>query len=938
VTNKIHLSTLFFLVLFLSAHIESAESAKPNCSPEPNAVWHECIGKRVDDDGTTYEGSWQANKFHGYGKLISTDGIIVEGEFRDGQIHGSASLRSPNGSSYNGDWVAGEMNGNGVITNQEGTSIRGLFVDGELNGDVILTMTNGTRYIGGYANNKFEGPGLLIDSKGNEYKGIFQNGYLARQDESLRIPLAEKYLTTRGIEPAEGASTIRAAPSIAPAVDVTPDGNTLKTPLYTGRRGTAATAPVSANKNPTSSGSANVVSVSYTTNTDNRSVVIELTAPRKCDVLIRFGDGVVNEVRIAKNRVISIGHNYDQSGRYELDVSSDHKQCKTSFRASVSLGDCFAPKIDELTSGRCLGYQVYSSRTGIDGGMVIAGHEDLYNAHSTEQLGPLFDIASLLSKTKVHEIVDAIVKAKDPQLLRRRIEDTVPFPILQSPDDFDNYIKGRVSENQRPSFIVLQGSLAPSVEKFLSGAVATDSDRVPERYEYKPLFVIPYAEIAEKLNQIKMVSSGLVDTGSIDNKKLVILEEPASLKSVDRDEKQVFTYCSSLSTQRGTHAAKGVLGGRSRIGYDSESVNPNIHSAAFRARVNEIAPDQVRVRFVPDSVIAMETSRQRMSSEVGQGNEGTLGSLNESVCNAYVESVPVAKAILQRIAASKLAMLQVENVRFVEEQELLDLYAKSVGCETKSHDVNCSKSIYRDYAHFEFIRDGVNANGAYNVDRFNRYGIYDSATLDAALTEMTASGFSENRSVRTLSEYLGYKDYAAVNGYSNAVIAKQEEAKSKKREQQRVSALADFESRRVKQIGLDAKRLYEAAAQASDAQVCQSAAVMYKSISDSDIMMKDVLESLFYHIQKIHSAFIATLSGDAKKRYWEIHSQLWRNHQQEAGYGSQEFYQRTLTGRCRSVLVRQCNFAQQRARDPAFAGQVDTVLNSCNNFHSVTGK
>jgi hypothetical protein len=892
----------------------------------------------VNDDGTTYEGSWQANNFHGYGKLTSTDGIVVEGDFRGGQIHGIASLRSPNGASYNGEWVAGEMNGNGVITNQEGTSIRGLFVDGKIKGDVILTMTNGTRYIGGYANNKFEGPGLLIDPKGNEYKGFFKNGYLARQDDSLRIPLAEKRLTNAGASPAEGESPIRSLPFVAPAVDVKPDGDSLKNPLHADRKRAAATAPASPNKNPTSSGSANIISVSYTTNADNRSVVLEITAPRKCDALIRFGDGAVTKVRVAKNRVISIGHNYDQPGRYELDVISNHKQCETSFRASVALGDCFAPKVNELNSEKCLSYQVYSSRTGLDNGMVIVGHEDLYDPDSTEQPGLLFDISSLLSKTKVHEIIDAIVKAKDPKLLRRRIEDTVPFPILQSPDDLDKYINGRVSADQRPSFIVLQGSLVPSVEKFLSGAVATDSDRFSERYEYKPLFIIPYAEIAEKLNQIKMVSSGLVDTGGIDNRKLVILEEPSSLKSVDRDEKQVFTYCSSLSTQRGTHAAEGVLGGRSRIGYDSESVNPNIHSAAFRTRVTESFPDQVRVRFVPDSVIAMETSRLRMSSEVGQGNAGALGSLNESVCNAYVESVPVAKAILQRIAASKLAMLQVENVRFVEEQELLDLYAKSVGCESKSHDVNCSKSIYRDYAHFEFIRDKVNANGAYDVDRFNRYGIYDSATLDAALTEMADSGFSENRSVRTLSEYLGYKDYAAVNGYSNAVIAKQEEAKSKKREQQRVSALADFESRRVKQIGLDAKRLYEAAAQASDAQVCQSAAVMYKSISDSDIMMKDVLESLFWHIQKIHSAFIATLSGDAKKRYWEIHSQLWRNHQQEAGYGSQEFYQRTLTGRCRSVLVRQCNFAQQRARDPAFAGQVDTVLNSCNNFHSVTGK
>ncbi|KAH1005154.1 hypothetical protein HUJ04_006190 [Dendroctonus ponderosae] len=59
--------------------------------------------------GSSYEGSWNALGFAGFGTYVFPHGAIYEGSFRDGQFHGKGTITYPVGHKLKGYWKNGKL-------------------------------------------------------------------------------------------------------------------------------------------------------------------------------------------------------------------------------------------------------------------------------------------------------------------------------------------------------------------------------------------------------------------------------------------------------------------------------------------------------------------------------------------------------------------------------------------------------------------------------------------------------------------------------------------------------------------------------------------------------------------------------------------------------------------------------------------------------------
>ena len=80
----------------------------------------------IYSDGSTYEGNFLNDEFHGKGKYISKD-LIYDGFWKKGYSHGEGTEIWSDGNKYKGQFKMGKKHGFGVYTWQNGTTYRGMW-------------------------------------------------------------------------------------------------------------------------------------------------------------------------------------------------------------------------------------------------------------------------------------------------------------------------------------------------------------------------------------------------------------------------------------------------------------------------------------------------------------------------------------------------------------------------------------------------------------------------------------------------------------------------------------------------------------------------------------------------------------------------------------------------------------------------------------------
>jgi len=64
-------------------------------------------GVMTFNDGTVYDGSWEAGKYHGHGRMDLYTKASYEGEWSNGKRHGKGIMIYEDGTVINDEWVNG---------------------------------------------------------------------------------------------------------------------------------------------------------------------------------------------------------------------------------------------------------------------------------------------------------------------------------------------------------------------------------------------------------------------------------------------------------------------------------------------------------------------------------------------------------------------------------------------------------------------------------------------------------------------------------------------------------------------------------------------------------------------------------------------------------------------------------------------------------------
>jgi len=141
------------------------------------------MGKCTLNDGTTYVGSWDNNKYSGKGKITFGDKTtIYTGMFKNNKYDGNGMLYK-DAISYKGEFANGAFEGTGVLIDAKGDKYDGAWKkDNPVKG--TITYTNGDRYEGECAYNKKmqiierNGQGTMAYANGETASGKWKNNEL----------------------------------------------------------------------------------------------------------------------------------------------------------------------------------------------------------------------------------------------------------------------------------------------------------------------------------------------------------------------------------------------------------------------------------------------------------------------------------------------------------------------------------------------------------------------------------------------------------------------------------------------------------------------------------------------------------------------------------------------------------------------------------------
>lgn len=135
-------------------------------------------GKLTLPCGTTYEGGFKNDRYHGYGVLLYENGTQYKGEFKDGMRCGKGVLYQGKGNIYEGEWKDNLKNGLGKETFVDESVYEGMFVNNIKSLYGKLTKSNGEVYEGEFNNDKIEGIGIYKWPFGLKYEGNMIDGMI----------------------------------------------------------------------------------------------------------------------------------------------------------------------------------------------------------------------------------------------------------------------------------------------------------------------------------------------------------------------------------------------------------------------------------------------------------------------------------------------------------------------------------------------------------------------------------------------------------------------------------------------------------------------------------------------------------------------------------------------------------------------------------------
>jgi hypothetical protein len=146
------------------------------------------LGKCTLNDGITYIGNWENNKYSGEGKITfrdKTTGNIMQeytGTFKNNKYNGRGLLSS-RGISYDGDFVNGVFEGAGIFTDTNNAVCEGTWKNNKPQ-KIKITYANGDRYEGLCTYNKKteqierDGQGTMVYANGEIASGKWKDNEL----------------------------------------------------------------------------------------------------------------------------------------------------------------------------------------------------------------------------------------------------------------------------------------------------------------------------------------------------------------------------------------------------------------------------------------------------------------------------------------------------------------------------------------------------------------------------------------------------------------------------------------------------------------------------------------------------------------------------------------------------------------------------------------
>ena len=91
----------------------------------------------VQTDGTTFEGEWQNDLYHGKGTQTYPNGSYFKGTFENGFRQGKGFLQLPDKSTYRGNFFENRLEGKGVFKWADGKVYQGSWVQNQMHGNRI---------------------------------------------------------------------------------------------------------------------------------------------------------------------------------------------------------------------------------------------------------------------------------------------------------------------------------------------------------------------------------------------------------------------------------------------------------------------------------------------------------------------------------------------------------------------------------------------------------------------------------------------------------------------------------------------------------------------------------------------------------------------------------------------------------------------------------
>lgn len=145
------------------------------CPKDPRAVWKNCIGRYIDEDGHSYYGQWGDNDRNGWGVYDDGEGNVFTGEYIDGNRGGIGTIIFSDQDKYIGTFEDGKRNGVGIYSFSDGDDYLGNWQNGDLDGLGTYIFESGDVYVGEYNDGVRHGTGVYTYSEGDVFRGEYLN-------------------------------------------------------------------------------------------------------------------------------------------------------------------------------------------------------------------------------------------------------------------------------------------------------------------------------------------------------------------------------------------------------------------------------------------------------------------------------------------------------------------------------------------------------------------------------------------------------------------------------------------------------------------------------------------------------------------------------------------------------------------------------------------